>query len=244
MTSRRLLPVLSALALLAAAALCAQESDPRVYITGGGKRYHRGGCLYLGSSPIPIALSEAAALGYSACGACKPPQSPASTAASYALYRVNVEGVTASARAELSRMLRTVVVQHVDGDTVVVALPAPPLGMKERERVRLLGVDTPPVGRAAGAAGALGERASAFTRQRLLHRLVLLAFDWDLRDRYGRLLAYVYLPDGTCFNAELVREGYAHAYTRFPFQFLEEFRALEREARGQERGLWAAGGVD
>ena len=60
MTSRRFLPVLSALALLAAAALCAQESDPRVYITGGGKHYHRSGCLYLGSSPIPIALSEAA----------------------------------------------------------------------------------------------------------------------------------------------------------------------------------------
>ena len=156
-----------------------------------------------------------------------------------ALYRVNVEGVAASGQAEPSRMLRTVVVQHIDGDTVIVSLPSPPPGLKQRERVRLLGVDTPPLGRASDAAWAFGERASEFTRHRLLHRLVLLAFDWELRDRYGRLLAYVYLPDGACFNAELVREGYAHAYTRFPFQFLEEFRSLQREARAQGRGLWA-----
>ncbi|MDB5178713.1 MAG: hypothetical protein JWN01_656, partial [Patescibacteria group bacterium] len=59
------------------------------------------------------------------------------------------------------------------------------------------------------------------------------------RDKYGRLLRYVYLPDGTLFNAELVRDGYAFAYVVFPLAKLEEFRALEREARDQNRGLWA-----
>lgn len=45
--------------------------------------------------------------------------------------------------------------------------------------------------------------------------------------------------NGRCFNARLVYEGYAHAYLRFPFQFMEEFQALEQEARGKRRGLWA-----
>ena len=82
--------------------------------------------------------------------------------------------------------------------------------------------------------------SSAFTRDHLLNQPVFLAFDWQLRDRYDRLLAYVYLIDGSCFNAVLVRDGYAHAYTRFPFQFLEEFRSLERSAREQGAGLWGS----
>jgi micrococcal nuclease len=68
---------------------------------------------------------------------------------------------------------------------------------------------------------------------------VFLAFDWDLRDRYGRLLAYIYTEPGVCFNATLISEGFGHAYLQYPFQFMEEFEALEREARQQKRGLWA-----
>ena len=60
----------------------------------------------------------------------------------------------------------------------------------------------------------------------------------ELRDKYGRLLAYIYLTDGSCHNAELVHEGYAHAYVQYPFQFLEEFRELEKEAMNKNRGLW------
>jgi hypothetical protein len=56
---------------------------------------------------------------------------------------------------------------------------------------------------------------------------------------YKRLLAYIYLFDGSCFNAELIREGYAHAYTRLPFQFLDEFSEIEQQAREQHKGLWA-----
>lgn len=67
---------------------------------------------------------------------------------------------------------------------------------------------------------------------------VRLEFDQDRVDRFGRTLAYVYLEDGTFLNAEIIRLGYWHAYTRFPFRFLEEFRAHEREAREAQRGLW------
>ncbi len=58
------------------------------------------------------------------------------------------------------------------------------------------------------------------------------------KDRYKRTLAYVFLGDGTFLNAEIIKQGYGHAYTRFPFKYLDEFRRFEREARGQHRGLW------
>ncbi len=51
-------------------------------------------------------------------------------------------------------------------------------------------------------------------------------------------LAYVFLEDGTFLNAEIVKPGYAHADTRFPFKYLDECRRYEREAREQGRGLW------
>ena len=59
--------------------------------------------------------------------------------------------------------------------------------------------------------------------------------DWEHRDKHGRTLAYVYVEDSTFLNAEIIRQGYGFAYTRFPFKYLEEFRKLEREAG---RGLW------
>lgn len=67
---------------------------------------------------------------------------------------------------------------------------------------------------------------------------IRLEYDWERRDKYGRTLAYVYLEDGTFLNAEIIRQGYGFAYTRFPFKYLEEFRKLEQEARETGRGLW------
>jgi micrococcal nuclease len=58
------------------------------------------------------------------------------------------------------------------------------------------------------------------------------------QDRYGRLLRYVYLEDGTLVNAEIIRQGYGFAYVKYPFSRMEEFRALEREARNKGRGMW------
>jgi len=62
-------------------------------------------------------------------------------------------------------------------------------------------------------------------------KLFRLEYDWQERDKYGRLLAYVYLMDGTFLNAEIIKQGYCHAYTRFPFKYLDEFRQYEREAQ-------------
>jgi len=59
------------------------------------------------------------------------------------------------------------------------------------------------------------------------------------RDKYRRLLRYVYLEDGTLLNAEIIRQGYGFAYTKYPFGRMNEFRRLERKAREKGRGLWA-----
>ena len=117
----------------------------------------------------------------------------------------------------------------VDGDTIIVA------GIGS---VRLIGVDTPETVHPNRPVEFFGKEASAFTRQLLDGKRVRLEYDQERQDRYGRTLAYVYLADGTFANAEIIRRGYGHAYTRFPFQHMEEFRELEREARTSRRGLW------
>lgn len=118
----------------------------------------------------------------------------------------------------------------VDGDTIVVS------GVG---KVRLIGVDTPETKHPAKPVERFGREASRFTAKLVEGKRVRLEYDWQRVDRYGRTLAYVYLADGTFVNAEIVKQGYGYAYTKYPFKYLEEFRALEREAREAERGLWA-----
>ncbi|MBI3595545.1 MAG: thermonuclease family protein [Nitrospirae bacterium] len=121
------------------------------------------------------------------------------------------------------------VTRAVDGDTIVLA---------DKERVRLIGVDTPELHHPRKPVQYYAEEAYRFTQRIVEGKKVRLEYDWQRRDRYGRLLAYVYLPDGTFLNAELIRQGYGHAYTKYPFKYLDEFRRLEREARETGKGLW------
>jgi len=67
---------------------------------------------------------------------------------------------------------------------------------------------------------------------------VRLEYDWQRKDRYRRTLAYIYLEDGTFLNAELIKQGYGHAYTKYPFKYLERFKIYEKEASKNKRGLW------
>jgi micrococcal nuclease len=229
--------------LLFAAASTAGAEDSLVYITETGRKYHREDCFYLERSRIPILLSTAVSVGYEPCGHCNPPSPPPGISPppeSQELYRLNVSGVEEPEQADLSRMTRAVVVRHVDGDTVYVSIPRPPGSVRQYESVRFIGVDAPETVHPQKLVERLGKESSEFTRRYLLNRPVFLAYDWQLRDRYDRLLAYIYLSDGSCFNALLVREGYAHAYTRYPFEFLEQFRALELEARQKDKGLWGS----
>jgi micrococcal nuclease len=130
-------------------------------------------------------------------------------------------------RDELS--IRARVLRVVDGDTIRVDLE----GMEER--VRYIGVDTPEQDRpfcreATRANAALVEDET-----------VELRFDVERRDRYGRLLAYVHLSDGSMVNARLVELGFAQVMTVPPnVHHQARFLVLEREARAAGRGLWAA----
>ena len=217
--------------------------DTVVYITNTGSRYHEDGCTSLRTSRVAVTLLEAYRAEYEACQVCRPPvlaalpENAVETAGE--LYRVNIASLRSSAAADISRMLRVEVSGHVDGDTVRVRIFNPPADLNLVETIRLIGVDTPETVHPNQEVGFFGKEASDFTRDNLFGKTVFLAFDWDLRDRYGRLLAYIYTEDGRCFNARLIREGYGHAYLRFSFQFMDEFRNLEQEARREGRGLWA-----
>ena len=135
----------------------------------------------------------------------------------------------------------------LDGDTIEVARGA------RIDRVRLIGVDAPEAhdspkldrqvagGRDRDTILALGRASSVFTRERLLGRHVELELDVETRDRFGRLLAYVWLPDGTLFNATLLEAGQARLLTIPPnVRYVDRFRPLERAAREARRGLWAS----
>ncbi len=155
------------------------------------------------------------------------------------LYRVDLPlPASSSAAADLVRMLPALVTKHVDGDSVRVTIADPPTGIHSIETIRLLGVYTPETVDPRKPVQIFGKEASDFTQNRLVGKDIFLAFDWNLRGAYGRLLAYIYLPDGTCFNAALIREGYGRAYLVYPFHFLEEFRILDRTARKSRKGLW------
>ncbi len=119
----------------------------------------------------------------------------------------------------------------VDGDTIEVS---PAVG--GIADVRLIGMDTPET---YGGTEPYGQKASAFTTQRLEGRQVALEFDVERIDPYGRVLAYVYLPEGTMFNEVLLREGYAQVATFPPnVKYTERFLDAQREARAEGAGLW------
>jgi micrococcal nuclease len=147
-------------------------------------------------------------------------------------YTVTRSSDSGSAAASSARVVRV-----VDGDTILVSV-----GGRE-ERVRYIGVDTPETVKPGAPVECFGKRASA--RNRALvppGARVRLVRDAEERDRYGRLLAYVYRAnDGLFVNAALVRDGYAKPLTIAPNDaHAAEFRALARAARGAGRGLWNA----
>jgi micrococcal nuclease len=126
------------------------------------------------------------------------------------------------------------VVRVVDGDTIE---------LDGGEKVRLIGVDTPETVHPNKPVERFGKEASSFTRRTVEGKRVRLEYDPgpSRLDKYGRTLAYVYLLDGRLLNLEIIRQGYGHAYTKYPFtqSRMNEFRAAEQEARAARRGLWA-----
>jgi endonuclease YncB( thermonuclease family) len=126
------------------------------------------------------------------------------------------------------------VTQFYDGDTIAVDMSG------KQEKIRLIGVDTPETHDPRKAVECFGQAASDFTKQLIGDQPVRLESDAlsSNRDRYDRLLRYVYLPDGRLVQAEIIKQGYGFAYVGFPFTKMDEFRSLEQQARDNNRGLW------
>jgi micrococcal nuclease len=131
---------------------------------------------------------------------------------------------------------RAQVLRVVDGDTIRVRVDG------HTERVRYIGVDTPESVKPGTPVQCFAKRASAANAALVAGRSVRLVSDVEQRDRYGRLLAYVYRePDGAFVNAALVRDGFARPLTIAPnVAHAREFDGLARDARHARRGLWAA----
>src|SRR5438128_2331450 len=124
----------------------------------------------------------------------------------------------------------------VDGDTIVVHLGG------RRERVRLIGIDTPESVKPNTPVQCYALEASARTKALVPpDASIRLVGDVEARDRYGRLLAYVYrASDGLFVNLALAREGFAVPYTYPPnVAHAAEFVAAAAEARDAGRGLWS-----
>jgi micrococcal nuclease len=131
----------------------------------------------------------------------------------------------------------------VDGDTLI---------LEGQERVRLIGIDTPEMHDSdkltrdskrrqqnTSEIKAMGRKSYEFTKNLVEGKTVSLEFDVERYDKYKRLLAYVYLKDGTFVNAEIVKEGYASLMTFPPnVKYAELFLKLYRQARENKRGLW------
>ncbi len=124
------------------------------------------------------------------------------------------------------------VVRVVDGDTIHVRIGA------RVEKVRYIGVNTPEVHHPTRGEEPGGREAAEVNRRLVEGQAVRLELDVQERDRYGRLLAYVWIGD-LMINAELVRLGYAQVMTIPPnVRYQEVFLKLQREAREAGRGLW------
>ncbi len=126
----------------------------------------------------------------------------------------------------------------LDGDTVEVDAPD---GRSAATRVRLLGIDAPEMNYQDHRPACFAEEATAFARELIAGKRVIVHLDETQRTRgnYGRLLAYLELPDGTVLNEVLLAEGYAYADLRFKHSYFHRYGQLEASARALQKGLWA-----
>ena len=132
----------------------------------------------------------------------------------------------------------------IDGDTYL---------LHNGDKVRLLGVDTPEkydsekldedadrTGQDKKAIKKLGKLSSDYVKNLVEGKKVSLEKEpnYEDKDKYGRLLRYVYLEDSTLINAKIIQDGYGQVYEKYPVSKTDEFRKYQREARLQNKGLW------
>jgi micrococcal nuclease len=128
------------------------------------------------------------------------------------------------------------VVKAVDGDTIDI------MAGEQKVRVRLIGVDTPESVDSRQEVQCFARESSEYTNSVAKGEKIRLEKDLSQgeADKYGRLLAYVYLPNGEMLNRKLIANGYGMEYTyQAPYKYQKEFKSLEDFAKREGRGLWA-----
>lgn len=126
-----------------------------------------------------------------------------------------------------------IVMRTVDGDTIVVMLNG------SKQKVRLQGVNTPEKDGPYTKAQPMNETATRRTKELTENKTVTLVSDKkDETDKYGRLLAYVVLPDGRVLNEILIKEGLAEVYRKFHYSEKGRYLILEAEAKATCKGIW------
>jgi micrococcal nuclease len=125
------------------------------------------------------------------------------------------------------------VITVYDGDTVKVRFKN-----KQDRKVRLIGIDAPEIENLREEVKFRAQMAKRFAFFYLYRKTVKLSYDWEIEDKYGRLLAYIWTEKQGLFNKFILSEGFAAAYLNFPFKYKDEFIEAERVARKLEKGLW------
>lgn len=133
------------------------------------------------------------------------------------------------------------VTKVIDGDTVEINLNG------AKETLRLIGINTPETVDPRKPVECFGREASNKAKEILTGKQVRIESEASQgdRDKYGRLLTYVFLKDGTHFNKYMIEQGYAYEYTYdLPYKYQNEFKAAQTSAKNAGRGLWAPGACD
>lgn len=128
------------------------------------------------------------------------------------------------------------VLKVVDGDTIDVLIDG------KTERLRLIGINTPETVDPRREVECFGKEASNKAKEILDNQFVVLENDTTQseRDKYGRLLRYVFLPDGTNFILFMIEEGYAYEYTYDgSYKYQKEFKLAQEYAKNNQKGLWS-----
>lgn len=142
------------------------------------------------------------------------------------------------------KTIKVEVIRVVDGDTIEAKIG------QVNEKIRLIGVDTPETKHPSKPVEYYGKEASNYTASKLSGKTIYLELDVQTRDKYGRMLAYVWLSAPSqvndkeirekMFNAHLVLDGYAQLLTIPPaVKYVDYFTRYQREARDNNKGLWA-----
>lgn len=130
------------------------------------------------------------------------------------------------------------IIRVVDGDTVSVEIEG------KSETIRIIGINTPETVDPRKPVECFGQEASARAQALLDNQTVTLEADATQgeRDKYDRLLRYVFLPDGSDFAIQMISEGYAYEYTySTPYKYQQDYKTSQSEAETAKRGLWADG---